>query len=129
MGASQASSEGVVMVDVASGDIGVDAAVDLARRALLATGSSTELRGEMTDLAGDHVAWVLVGEKYFLRNSSYASLTVLVSGDARSSRVQALAVDRVPTLIVLKDGAEMARCTGFQPEEILSLWLDAKLEA
>ena len=79
------------MVDVASGDIGVDAAVDLARRALLATGSSTELRGEMTDLAGDHVAWVLVGEKYFLRNSSYANLTVLVSGDARSSRVQALA--------------------------------------
>ena len=91
MGASQASSEGAVMVDVASGGIGVDAAVDLARRALLATGSSTELRGEMTDLAGDHVAWVLVGEKYFLRNSSYASLTVLVSGDARASRVQALA--------------------------------------
>ena len=78
------------MVDVASGGIGVDAAVGLARRALLATGSSTELRGEMTDLAGDHVAWVLVGEKYFLRNSSYASLTVLVSGDAQSSRVQAL---------------------------------------
>ena len=91
MGASQASSEGAVMVDVASGGIGVDEAVDLARRALLATGSSTELRGEMTELAGDHVAWVLVGEKYFLRNSSYASLTVLVSGDARSSRVQALA--------------------------------------
>ena len=79
------------MVDVASGSIGVDAAVDLARRALLATGSSTELKGEMTDLVGDHAAWVLVGEKYFLRNSSYASLTVLVSGDAQSSRVQALA--------------------------------------
>ena len=78
------------MVDVASGSIGVDAAVDLARRALLATGSSTELKGEMTDLVGDHAAWVLVGEKYFLRNSSYASLTVLVSGDAQSSRVQAL---------------------------------------
>lgn len=46
-----------------------------------------------------------------------------------AARVQALAVDRVPTLIVLRDGAEVARCTGFQPEEILSLWLDAKLEA
>ena len=45
------------------------------------------------------------------------------------ARVHPLAVDRVPTLIVLRDGAEVARCTGFQPEEILSLWLDAKLEA
>ena len=49
--------------------------------------------------------------------------------EAHAARVQALAVDRVPTLIVLRDGAEVARCTGFQPEEILSLWLDAKLEA
>ena len=45
-----------------------------------------------------------------------------------AARVQALAIDRVPTLIVLRDGAEAARCTGYQPEEILSLWLDAKTE-
>ena len=44
-----------------------------------------------------------------------------------ADRVRALAVDRVPTLIVFRDGKEIARCTGYQPEEILELWLDAKL--
>ncbi len=48
--------------------------------------------------------------------------------EQNADRVRALSVDRVPTLIVLRDGAEIARCTGYQPEEILSLWLDAKLE-
>ena len=37
-------------------------------------------------------------------------------------------IDRVPTVLVLKDGEVTARCTGYQPEEILSLWLDAKIE-
>lgn len=37
-------------------------------------------------------------------------------------------IDRVPTVLVLKDGEPVARCTGFQPEEILSLWLNAKIE-
>ncbi len=37
-------------------------------------------------------------------------------------------VTRVPT-ILLTDGEEIfARCAGFQPEEILELWLDAKIE-
>ena len=44
-----------------------------------------------------------------------------------ADRVRSLAVDRVPTLIVFRDGREIARCTGYQPEEILELWLDAKL--
>ena len=44
-----------------------------------------------------------------------------------ADRVRSLAVDRVPTLIVFRDGKEIARCTGYQPEEILELWLDAKL--
>ncbi len=44
-------------------------------------------------------------------------------------RVAALHIDRVPTLIVCRDGEEVARCTGFQPEEILALWLDAKTQA
>lgn len=37
-------------------------------------------------------------------------------------------IDRVPTTMVLKDGKEITRCRGFQPEEILELWLDAKVE-
>ena len=37
-------------------------------------------------------------------------------------------VTKVPT-ILLTDGQEIfARCSGFQPEEILELWLDAKIE-
>ena len=37
-------------------------------------------------------------------------------------------VTKVPT-ILLTDGEEIyARCTGYQPEEILELWLDAKIE-
>lgn len=48
--------------------------------------------------------------------------------EANAQRVRSLQVDRVPTLIVLKDGKEIARCTGFQPEEILELWLDAKIQ-
>ncbi len=36
-------------------------------------------------------------------------------------------IDRVPTVILLKDGEPFARCTGYQPEEILGLWIDAKI--
>ena len=48
--------------------------------------------------------------------------------EANAQRVRSLRIDRVPTLIVLKDGKEAARCTGYQPEEILELWLDAKIQ-
>ena len=48
--------------------------------------------------------------------------------DANAQRVRSLQVDRVPTLIVFRDGKEVARCTGYQPEEILELWLDAKIQ-
>ena len=47
---------------------------------------------------------------------------------ANAQRVRSLQVDRVPTLIVFRDGKEVARCTGYQPEEILELWLDAKIQ-
>ena len=48
--------------------------------------------------------------------------------EAKAQRVRSLQVDRVPTLIVFRDGKEVARCTGYQPEEILELWLDAKIQ-
>lgn len=50
----------------------------------------------------------------------------LEANEQNVQRVQALGIDRVPTLIVYRDGEEIARCTGYQPEEILELWLDAK---
>jgi thioredoxin-like negative regulator of GroEL len=37
-------------------------------------------------------------------------------------------VEKVPTILLVEDGEIFARCTGFQPEEILELWLDAKIE-
>ena len=37
-------------------------------------------------------------------------------------------IDRVPTILVLKDDEEIARCRGYQPEEILAIWLDDKIE-
>jgi len=38
-------------------------------------------------------------------------------------------IEAVPTILVLKDLKEIARARGFQPEEILKIWLDAKIEA
>ena len=37
-------------------------------------------------------------------------------------------IEKVPTILLTDDGEIFARCTGFQPEEILELWLDAKIE-
>ncbi len=37
-------------------------------------------------------------------------------------------VEKVPTILLTDDGEIFARCSGFQPEEILEIWLDAKIE-
>ena len=37
-------------------------------------------------------------------------------------------VTKVPTILLMQDGEIFARCAGYQPEEILEIWLDAKLE-
>ncbi len=37
-------------------------------------------------------------------------------------------VSRVPTVLLMDDGEIFARCSGFQPEEILEIWIDAKIE-
>lgn len=42
--------------------------------------------------------------------------------------LEELKVQTAPTILVMKDGVEKARCKGFQPEEILELWLDAKIK-
>ncbi len=36
-------------------------------------------------------------------------------------------VTKVPTILLMEDGEIFARCAGFQPEEILEFWLDAKI--
>lgn len=42
--------------------------------------------------------------------------------------LEAWEVVKVPTILLMQDGEIFARCTGFQPEEILELWMDAKIE-
>ena len=37
-------------------------------------------------------------------------------------------VEKVPTILLVEDGEIFARCSGFQPEEILEIWMDAKIE-
>lgn len=37
-------------------------------------------------------------------------------------------IDRVPTILILKDEVEVGRCRGYQPEEILAIWLEDKIE-
>ena len=37
-------------------------------------------------------------------------------------------VCRVPTVLLMDDGKIFARCSGFQPEEILEIWIDAKIQ-
>lgn len=48
--------------------------------------------------------------------------------EANIDAVRQYEIERVPTVILLKDGQPFARCTGFQPEEILEVWIDAKIE-
>ena len=43
--------------------------------------------------------------------------------------MEAWEVEKVPTILLVEDGEIFARCSGFQPEEILELWLDAKIQA
>ena len=36
-------------------------------------------------------------------------------------------IDRVPTVLLLDDGKEIARVKGYQPEEVFEVWLDFKI--
>lgn len=38
-------------------------------------------------------------------------------------------IDRVPTIILTDNGEEFARAYGFQPEEILLIWVRSKLQS
>ncbi len=42
--------------------------------------------------------------------------------------IQRFEVRQAPTILITKDGKVVERVVGFQPEEILEVWLDDKLE-
>ena len=79
------------MISMSSAQIGVSGAAGLASRAIGRLGSSVEQAGEMGRTWEGHAVRVIVAEKYFMRIGSFASLTIMVSGDAASSRVDAIA--------------------------------------
>lgn len=48
--------------------------------------------------------------------------------DENRALIEHWEIDRVPSVLLAEDGEVFARCHGFQPEEILELWIDAKIE-
>ena len=42
--------------------------------------------------------------------------------------VEKFGVEAVPTILVLYNQEVFAKCRGYQPEEILEIWLEAKIE-
>lgn len=71
-------------------DLGIEDAKALVRRAITQLGTSVEVVGRIERDLGDASLYVVVLEKFFLRNGSYAGLTVVVTGDGRASRVEAI---------------------------------------
>lgn len=88
-----------------SADIGMGTAIELARRAIAGLGSTVEFAGEVGRTWDGTQVRVLVAEKYYVRIGSFASLTVMVSGDARSSRVDAIASGAGDGLLNINWGA------------------------
>ncbi len=42
--------------------------------------------------------------------------------------IEKYSVDRIPTILVMDDEKVIAKCSGYQPEEILSLWVEAMID-
>lgn len=47
--------------------------------------------------------------------------------EGNAEEMKRLGVERVPSVFVMLGEEPFAVCTGYQPEEILEVWLDAKL--
>ena len=61
-------------------------------------------------------------------NREHLSLVHIEADENTVEIMKHFNVDRVPTVLLLDDGVEFARATGFQPQEIFELWIDAKVE-
>lgn len=61
-----------------------------------------------------------VAEKYGLR-------FVYLDVEDDKEQVKNFNVDRVPSIILWDQSEILARCAGYQPQEILELWVEAKL--
>lgn len=52
----------------------------------------------------------------------------LEAEESTAELIEEFAIEQVPTILVMDDDKIFARCKGFQPEEILELWLNAKIK-
>ena len=48
-------------------------------------------------------------------------------GEETAPLIEKWKVDRVPAVLLTDAGVPFARCYGYQPEEILEIWIDAKI--
>ena len=48
--------------------------------------------------------------------------------DDRPESIEIYKIDRVPSILICDGEKIIAKCTGYQPQEILELWIEAKLE-
>lgn len=82
----------------------------------------------LIEIGGDSCAGCLavmpsckqVAEKFGLR-------FVKLDTDEDAEQVKTFNVERIPTIILWDEGKILARCAGYQPTEILELWVEAKL--
>lgn len=55
-------------------------------------------------------------------------LTELEATEENAALLQKWEIDKLPAFLLLDDGEAFARCYGYQPEEILEIWVEAKIE-
>ncbi|MCD8372458.1 MAG: thioredoxin family protein [Clostridia bacterium] len=53
---------------------------------------------------------------------------IYIDGEADGQYTEKWQVEKLPALLLLNGGQPFARVTGFQPQEILELWIESKLQ-
>lgn len=86
---------------------------------------------QVVEISGESCANCLTLMPLLHEVVSQRNLLTLVHVEADNDTVKIMeeyGVDRVPTVLLLDDGVLFAKATGYQPQEIFELWLDAKLD-
>jgi len=89
-----------------AGNSGVLDTAALVKKLALELGSSVELKDELTHLEDGAGLYMMVFEKFYWRNSSYTSLSVVVTGDSQASYVDIIGAGGGEGLFNLSWGSE-----------------------
>lgn len=74
--------------------------------------------------AGCHALLPVLSAEAARRGLAFERIDIETSPES----IEKYGVERIPTVIIEDDGKIIAKCSGYQPDEILSLWIEAKLE-